>query len=822
MRRSILLAWLITVFILSITAQPESRQVGSISGKISDSETNLPVEYANVLVMKKTDSSLVNGSLTNSEGIFIINQVPFGRYLVKVSFLGYEEKWLEPIHLNQEERNAYFEQINIKPSAAVLSEFRVTGERSVLEMQIDRRVFNVDQSIISQGQSATEVLENVPSVEVDMDGNVSLRGSENITILIDGRPSAMLGSDVSTALRQIPANMIESVEIITNPSAKYDPEGMSGIINIKLRKDRNVGFNAMVSGGYGTWGKYNGSVNLNYRTQNINIFGSYSLNNRNWFRRGSTYTINEQNVDSLFYVDQELDMIGLRNVQMYRAGADWFINSNNTLSAFFTVNANNRSSEDTINAIYKDNYKIESLINDRITERISSGSGNSMVLTWQRTFDKPRQELIVDANYSFNEGNSDYLYTDHFKLIDYNHVDLFGYDHQLSFDKSIIASLQADYAHPFTADSRLETGARIGYRLLDEDWDASRFDTMQDLWIPDTNRINHFIYDELITAFYATYAARVNKFSYQAGLRYENTGISGDLKNTGEKFDKNYSSLFPSVHLSYKINKITEVQISYSRRISRPRSRALNPFENYSDPMNIRKGNPDLEPEFTNSFEMGFSRFFEKGSLMSSIYYRKINNQITRFKYMTPEGTTIMSRENLNSAMQYGYELIGTYNPFNWWSVNATFNMHQRFLDADRIQEGLSNSGIMWSVRFMSTMNFTTGTSVQLTGSYSSPIVLPIGISATRYRADLGIRQQLFNNKASLSLRVSDLFYTARWKVSLDGNGFTQEVERYFDSRVAYLTFTYQIGQQQRDSQRRDRHRRNGDDFDNGSEDVMF
>lgn len=803
-------------------SQPPSQAAGTVSGKVVDSRTSLPVEYANIVIFS-TDTSLVNGSVTTGEGVFMISDVPFGNYLLKASFIGYEDLWIDSLELNHRSRNVVFERIMLKPSAQILGQAQVTAQRSVLEMQIDRKIFNVDQSIVSQGQTATEVLETVPSIEVDMDGNVSLRGSGNVTILIDGRPSALMGSDVATALKQIPASMIESVEIITNPSAKYDPEGMSGIINIKLKKDRRGGLNGVVSAGYGTWEKYNASLNLNYRTQKYNIFANYSFNKRDYFRTGTTLTTNKQNPDSLFYADQEMFMKGYHRSHMIRGGAEWFINKSNTFSGFITYNINSRGSDDTVNTIYRDvNRKISS-ITDRISTGTDEGQGYNVVMTWQKQFNKQGQELLVDANYSLNDGTDKSLYLDTVYLYDYFPATLGRYDRKTALSNNKVASLQIDYTHPITALSKLESGARVGYRFLDDDQDAESLKDVSQGWVPDTNRINNFIYNELIAAAYITWSGRVKKLSYKGGLRFEQTYTTGELVTYSDTFNNQYPALFPSVHFSYKQDKNTEYQLSYSRRISRPRSRMLNPFADYNDPMNVRQGNPYLDPEYTNSVELGFSRFFKNSSIISSVFYRQVNDQIERFKIIDSEGITIMTLRNLSKGIQYGYELVGTYNPYRWWTVTANFNMNQRILDADKIQEGLRNSGLMWSVKMMSTMNLKTGTSVQLSGNYSSPRILTLGISAPRYGMDLGVRQTLLKNRVSLSLRVSDVFYTSNWIMSLDGNGFSQEIERYFDSRVAFLTFTYQFGHQQRDNstpRRNQRGESNGDD--EGGGEMMF
>ncbi|HRZ41360.1 MAG TPA: TonB-dependent receptor [Bacteroidales bacterium] len=822
MKKFLFTTCLIAGFSFLAGAQPVNQASGSVSGKVLDHRTQLPVEYANVVLYQVSDSGLVNGSVTNNEGVFYLNQVPFGDYRLRVSFIGYKDLWIDTVFINPRSRNLQFERILLQESASVLGKVEVTAKQGVMEMHIDKRVFNVDQSIVSQGQTATEVLETVPSVEVDMDGNVSLRGSGNVTILIDGRPSAMLSGDIATALKQIPANIVESIEIITNPSAKYDPEGMSGIVNIKLKKDRRGGINGVVSAGYGTWGKYNGSLNLNYRTQKFNVFGSYSLNRGSMYHFGTTNTVNSQNPDSLFYTDQELNMVGQRRSQMVRVGADWFINKKNTLSGTFSTNLSKHTDDDTVFTVFRDVNRLISDRSNRISGSTEDETGYSAGLTWQRQFGRQGQELLVDANLSVRDETEETSYTDEILYAGYSDVSFYDYSNRRTFDVNRVASLQADYTHPINSRSKIEAGARIGYRMLDDDQYTNNFDTATGLWIPDTNRTYQYIFSEMIPALYATWSGSLSKLSYKAGLRLEHTLIHGDLPEDAEDFSRNYPSLFPSIHLSYKQDKSTEYLISYSRRISRPRSGMLNPFTDYSDPMNIRTGNPYLDPEFTHSIEVGYSRFFKKFSIISSIFYRQSNDQIERFKEIDSTGVTIMTFRNLSSGISYGYEFIGTYHPAKWWSINGNFNLNQRIINADKIQEGLRNSGLMWSVKLMSTMNLSTGTSIQITGNYTSPRILTLGTSAPRYVVDLGVRQSVLKNRGTLSLRVSDVFYTSNWIQSLEGAGFSQEIERYFDSRVAFLTFTWQFGKQQKENGNKKRNvREQGDEGEGGGE-MMF
>lgn len=822
MLRSLLVIIILSIGFVSVYGQPTQGAApqGTVSGKVVDSITNLPLEYTNV-ILYTLDSNAIEGDITNKEGIFIIKNLPYGKYFLKISFIGYNNFYSDSIELTKRSKSAYFEKIKLVPKSDVLTGFVVQDQRTVLQTSIDKKVFNVDQSIVSEGQTATEVLENVPSVETDIDGNVSLRGSENVTILIDGRPSALLGTDVATALQQIPASSIESVEVITNPSAKHDPEGMSGIINIKLKKEEKGGVNGSATVGVGTLGRYNGSVNLNYRSSKFNAFANYSYSEGTRPRTGYTYTTNMQ-TDSVFYINQDMDADNFRKSHMGKVGIDWFINKKNTLGAFVTYSTSKRGSDDLVSNTYLDSGQLISQLLNRSSDEQSNGSGLSYVLNWKKTFDKPNQELTVDANYSDRSGDEIQNYYDSYIIYDYDSVlDLFSAQQHLTMDKNINAAIQADYTHPITANSTLETGFRVGYRSMDDNFDADLLDTINDTWIDDTTLINHFVYDEIISAAYATYAGKVDKFSYKAGLRLEHTKTESELVNTGDEFNNEYLSLFPSFHLSYEIDKTQTVQVSYSRRISRPRSRSINPFADYSDPLNIRKGNPFLEPEFTNSFELGYSKYAKKWNFIGSVYIREVNNMIQRIKTMQPEGYTIMTWENLDRGNSYGVELIGGYRPAKWVNLNLSFNIYQRTLIAENLLDGLNTSGLNYSGKLMSSFTLSKGTSAQLSARYSGPRTLTMGTMNPMYSMDFALRQSLFNKRASISLRVSDIFDTRKFAIDIETNNYIQELERSWSSRQVYVSFTYIFGKQTKDNKRRtNRDQQNGNGGD--SDDMDF
>ncbi len=788
---------------------------GSLSGKVKDSISELPVEYANVIIYKN-DSNIIDGAITNSEGVFIIDNLVYGKYRIKITFIGYEPYEKSEILINKDQSKVYFDEIKLMPATTTLDRHTVTGEVTMMQTNIDKRVFNVDKSILTQGQSASEVLENIPSVDVDMDGNVSLRGSEAVTILIDGRPSALLGSDVATALKQIPASSIENIEVITNPSAKYDPEGLSGIINIKLKRDQQRGMNGNVSIGAGSYNQYNGSVNLNYRMKKMNLFANYSYNKRNRIRNGITNTTNTFN-DTLYYIRQIQDAERSFFSHMVKTGADWYIDEKNTLSAFFTYNLRDRTFTDDVSSRYLDKNETLYTHSQKDSYEEDKGNGKSVVLTWVKTFNRPNQELIIDANYAVNSGEEEAYYDEQFLLFDYHPTaDLFNQQLHYQNDISTIASLQADYTYPFTKDRKLETGIRAGYRQLDNDFQANIFDTTQHIYVNDTLATNRFIYDELITAAYATLSGKLNKLSYLAGIRLEHTMAKGDLVTTDETFNKQYPDFFPSMHLAYKFNKNSEIQLSYSRRITRPRSGHLNPFANYSDPQNIRKGNPYLNPEYINALELSFARLTKKLNLITSVYYREIVDMIQRYKEITEEGYTITSLVNLDNSRALGAEAITTYSPFSWWNNTLSIDFYQLELNADNLMEGLSQKGLNYSVKLNTMFNIKTGTALQLSGAYFSPRPVTMGTLNPRYHIDLGLRQQVLKKKGSISVRFSDVFNTRKFSMDLAGQGFTQELERNFNSQTLYVTFTYTFGNQTRTKQRENQ---NQNDID---EDMML
>jgi iron complex outermembrane recepter protein len=793
----------------------ERPAIGKIHGTIINSVDKKPVEFATVSVFKD-DSVLVTGTITGQTGTFEIPGLRYGRYKIKIDFLGFQTIYKDSVSITPQSNEVNMGQIKLAPNSKLLNEFTITGEKELMQLNIEKKVFNVEKSIVSEGGSATDLLQQIPSVTVDIDGNINMRGSGNITVLIDGKPSGLTGSDRNAVLSQLPANSIESVEIISNPSAKYDPDGMSGIINIILKKNKRQGKNGNISVGAGTRDKYNGSFNYNQRTSKLNIFTGYSYRYDNRFGRGLSL---RENIfpDTTFFLDQKSFSDRVSQSHIIRAGSDYYINDKNTIGFSTTVNFRNSSDEEIIHFNELSSQNVLYRLYDRDNMEMNRHSTFDGALNYKRTFTKPRQELTFDFIYSgttgFEKGN-----------FQQQELNLEGQPLpvppglQKNNNKGInhITTVQADYVHPFENQSKFETGAKSIIREIDNDFFSTSFDSIYNLWVDDVQFINHFIYRENINSVYGTYTSKFKSIGYHAGLRAEQTYTTSRLLNTDETFNNDYFNLFPTLHLSHKPRKENEIQLSYSRRINRPSLRSLNPFTSFSDPLNLSTGSPFLTPEYTNSYEISYAHFKKKNTATVTAYYRQTNNIIQRIRSVRPDGVAITTFENLASATNYGFELITRNELAKWWNITSNFNFFRTEINGRNINNELSNANLSWFARVISNFIIAKGWHVQVSGMYRAPTALAQGMMMEMYGIDAGFRKDVLKNNASISFNISDIFDTRQFEMSTSGHNFNQDMLRKRETRVATLTFTWKFGSQegsQKQRKRKDDSGFGGEDF---------
>lgn len=823
------LFFLLLLLPLALQAQnPSDGTQGRVSGTLVQGETKKPVGFANVVLLSLPDSSLTTGATSGMDGAFLLDRVPAGRYVLRVSMVGYATRYVPDIRVTQAQPQVALGSVALRAGATQLSEVEVTAEQALVEYALDKRVVNVSQDINAQGGSVAEVMQNLPSVTVDIDGNVAMRGSSNVTILIDGKRSSLS----SIPLDQIPANLIESIELITNPSSKYNPEGTSGIINLVLKKEKKPGFNGSASVTAGTYDNYNGSLNLNYRYNKWSLNGGYDFRQRT--RPGSSDSFTENyyldsltnRIDSTSYRLQEGDRSSLDLSNNFRLGADYYLTPKHTLSASALYRVGR--DEDANNILYRfeDENRMLRSTSRRLTEETEDEQAMDLTLGYRQTFGRKGQELTADAVYTTNVDEEESIFRE---MQENNGPSEALPDVQQTFvdDSNTRLITKADYVHPISEDSRLETGFRTAYEQLDEDSRFFDLDNATGALVYNPRQSNRFVYDEQVYSVYGNYSNKFKSLSVQLGLRAEQTYTKADQRTADEVFRNDYFSLFPSLFITNDFDDNHKLQFSYSRRINRPRSRFLNPFVDRSDQYNIRFGNPELRPEFINSLELGFLRYWGDISFNSSVFFRHTTDEIDWFRTITTvvvDGVEVPGTKttflNLSSNVSYGVELGVNYPIAKWWQVNANASGFRTQLNATQGDTELSSSQLSWDAKVNSNMTVWKDLDIQLSAFYRAPTADIQGRREQMFSTDLGMKKDVLNKKGTVSLRVSDIFNTRQFNFLSFGPEFRTQSENRRQSRIIYLGFTYRINSDDNQNGRRQRNngQEQGGDMDEGFE----
>lgn len=779
------------------------RPTALIKGKVIDGERGTPLDYATVTIFSKRDSSMITGGITDELGNFSI-ETKVGRYFAKVEFLSYQSRVVENIPLGKGQLVSDLGTLALTSDAQTLLEVEVRAEKSQMQMSLDKRVFNVGKDLANTGASAEDILDNVPSVSVDVEGNVSLRGSENVRILIDGKPSGLVGVDNANGLRSLPSNLIDKVEVITNPSARYEAEGMTGIINIVLKKDKKKGVNGSFDVTVGQPDNYGLGVNMNFRRKKLNFFVNYGLAYREY--NGSGFNFQERSRDSEVLIQDQTrthDRTGWSN--SLRFGTDFFINKYNTLTTSFLYR---KSDEDNFAIVtyrdYFDNRDFQNLqtITERTDNEVEDETAQQYSINYKKTFEKKGKELTATIQFEDDseiEG-SDFVeqYFDrNFSPI--NRADLLQESRNEEGERQWL--FQIDFVNPISKESKVEFGARSSIRDIRNDYEINEF--RDNIWQPLLDFFgnplsNNFQYDEDIHALYAIYGDKKGKFSYQLGLRGEYSRVITELIETNEINDRNYFNLFPSAHFTFEASEKNAFQISYSRRIQRPRFWFLNPFFSFSDARNQRTGNPNLDPELTHSTELGYIRYFEKGTISSSVYYRYSEGTIQRIRTIINDQETLTRPENLKDEHSYGLEFTASYNPYKWWRLNGDINLFRAITDGTNIQEGLMADTYTMTGRATSRMTIAKKTDVQLRFSYRAPRNTPQGRRKAIAFLDLAASRDILKKKGTLTLSVRDVFNSRRFRSETTIGDFFSDSEFQWRSRITTLTFNYRLNQKKR------------------------
>ena len=763
---------------------------GIIKGVIKDFQTEAPMEYANVAIYSSVDSSLVTGGITNQAGKFEITGVDFGDYYLEAKFIGFNKTEVNKIILDKENPTSDVGNILLKPSSVEIGGIDIVADKAAVEYKLDKKVVNVSQVINAAGGTAVDVLENTPSVQVDIEGNVSLRGSGNFTVLIDGRPSVLSGSD---ALRQIPASALDNIEIITNPSAKYEPDGQAGIINLVTKKNSMNGLSGIVNASVGTRDKYRGDFTLNYRTEKFNITAGADW--RDETNYGGMKSMRESYIgDTTKFLNFDGDRNFIRGGQNFKAGIDYYLSDNTTLSISGEAgkSKNNRGGsgknhEYTIPA----SYEIFSVDDENSKSENDFYSGT---MNFQHRFNTEGHKIEANAFYSSRNG-VDYE-EENERISDENYIPT---DEYLARTQSTEAEdekefrLKVDYTLPLNDNSKLEAGmqSRIDREL--EEISFRQFDPDIGDWIDDEFFSNTTDFKRDIHALYTTYSNKIGIFEFMAGLRGEYTNREIILTQEDSTVSLNRFDLFPTLHTSFDISENYELMASYSRRIDRPSGRDLDPTPTYYNRYTVRIGNPDLEPEYTDSYDLGLMRKFGRSYISLEAFHRVTKNKIERIETLGEDGIFYITTDNLNKDYSTGMELMGNVEFTKWLTVNASVNLFNYRLTGELDGESIDRSSTNWSGRMNTTLKFTPNSRMQIQGFYRGPSVSAQGESKSFFYSNIAYKQDFLKKKLTATLSLQDPFRMARFERESYGENFYSRFKFEREPRVVMLTLSYKI-----------------------------
>jgi outer membrane receptor for ferrienterochelin and colicins len=774
---------------------PPTKAKIKVTGKIIDKVSNHPLEYATITLKNTKNPKALAGGITNGKGEFDVDVFP-GVYDIVIEFISFKS-----IEIKQKEilEKTSLGTIGLEEDASQLNEVVVRAEKSSVEIKLDKKVYNVGQDMMVKGGTVSDVLDNVPSVSVDTEGNVSLRGSDNIRILIDGRPSYAV--NIAEALRQLPADAIDKVEVITNPSARYDAEGGSGIINIILKKGKNQGFNGTLIASTGIPEAYGLSANVNYKTEKLNYFTTAGYNHRTNEGGGKTNSeyFNEDGSVKNF-LDEDRDTKRTRNGFNGRAGIEWTIAPNTYWTNAINYEKNTGEDKDLINY---NNYDASHIFTGS-TYRLNNGDTGSENASYTsnliKNFNDKGHKLTVDASISRNTDDNQSIITGSD-----------NYNNTLNNQVQKQAQLQADYVLPLGEGSQFEAGYKGNFSDLNNEYYV-----LDDQGIKIDNLSNTLEYKENINAIYTQYGFKKNKFSYLFGLRWENTNIHVNLLDTNDFNTKKYNNFFPSAFISYEISDQSNFTTSYSKRLTRPRGRFMNPAVNYSSNVNVFQGNPDLDPSLTDKFDVGYIKRWEKVTFNTSAYFENTKDVFSFVRSPTGDDVNgipvILSRPiNLGKEQKFGFEFTLNYNPFKIWRINSNFNLYNvkttgehSYTDTngDLIVQNLDNQANNWSARVSSKLTLPYKIDWQLNATYNGAQKTAQGKSLDQFSMNTAFSKDLLKDKATIAFNISDIFNTRIMRSYTYLENQTSYGEMQFRKRQFNLSFTYRFNKSKSDKEK--------------------
>ena len=797
---AVLLVFLFTSFYNYSQQGPGGKPKVKVTGKVFEKVSKQPLEYATISIMAPNDTKVIAGGITNPKGEFEVAVAP-GTYDIKVEFISFKSTEIKQKNITGDTNLGV---VNLSEDAAQLNEVVVRAEKSTVEIKLDKKVYNVGQDMIVKGGSVSDVLDNVPSVSVDTEGNVSLRGSDNIRILIDGRPSQAI--NMAEALRQLPADAIDKVEVITNPSARYDAEGGSGIINIILKKGKNQGFNGTLIASTGLPETYGLSANVNYKTEKLNYFTTAGYNYRTTEGAGKTNSeYFDDNEVTKSFLDETRDTKRVRNGFNGRAGVEWTLTPTTFWTNAINYQKNTGDDRDLINYYNYDAAHNFTGTTYRLNNADTGSENVEFTSNLIKNFNDKGHKLTADFSISRNTDDSNSTITDSP-----------NFDTTLNNQIQKQVLFQADYVLPLGKGGQFEAGYKGSFGDLNNVYDVTNSG------VPNPNLSNTLEYKENINALYTQYGFKVNKFSYLFGLRWEDTNIEVNLLDNSDFNTKKYNNLFPSAFISYEISDQSNFSASYSKRLSRPRGRFMNPAVNYASNINIFQGNPDLDPSLTDKYDIGYIKKWDKVTFNTSAYFENTKDVfsfvrsptgdvvtpdgevVTPAPGETVEGTPVIKSSpiNLGREQKFGFEFTFNYTPYKWWKLNSNFNFfnvkttgENSYTDTrgNIIVQDLDNQANSWFARVNSKVTLPYKIDWQLTAMYNGEQKTAQGKNLGQFGMNTALSKDVMKDKATIAFNISDIFNSRKMRSDTYLDNVTSYSEFQFRKRQFNLSFTYRF-----------------------------
>ena len=781
-----------------------SKQKAIVVGSVLDSLTENGMSYATISFIDSLSGITTAGGICDKNGIFFIENVPIGTHKLLIEYIGYSPKIISDVKVfpNRKGRQQNIEVLTIdlgafylNKSMVELQEIELVEEKAMIVQGIDRKIFNVDQDMTSTGESAIELMEKLPSVQVDVDGNLSLRGSEQVRLYVDGKPSMLSASDL---LETLPSSMIESVELITNPSAKFSPEGMAGIINIVLKKNRDVGFNGNLALTVSQPNKNTFTTVINRRTKKLNLSASYSLMDR-YGARTSESEKHTYFTQDTFHLYQDRWSEDSRKSQTFKAGIDYSPNKKSSFSLNAKYAPSERLNYDTVHYSEITLLSIEEY--DRLTSSNTDQSNWNIDFNADRNWDSGwHGDLNINQSFNTREKNNLFMQT----IIEADSLELLSnsyptYEQLSTYREDSQFQAKLDFEFGQDENGKWEWGLSTRIRSFDQD----QFNNKDSSFIDNSALENHFIFEDEVYSAYINYAKSFGLWSFQTGFRAEQFASESYLENSDSIYSTDYFKFYPSFYLNYSLNENSSLQASYSRRVNRPSFNSLNPFPEYSDPFNLRMGNPYLRPEFVNSFEFGYQKFNKGNTISASIYAKDVNDLQRRFISVDSNSVSTVTYLNFEGSLDIGFEFMLSKKVSKAFNFMISSNIYYRKTDATNLTTDFDPTVLGMSGNFNASWQ-NNGHKIQYSGWGMPGRNIGQGKMRTMFSSDLAYSRPIFSDMGKMTLKLSDVFNTRGFGIESYGPSFDQSFYSKRLSRYLSLTLSYKFGEQiKRKSSRR-------------------